>query len=275
MEKISEELEKNVEILRSGYTNYKDLKNASFLIANEELSALTMTPLDTLKRYNNWYFFEGDYYYLKELGSIIGFINELLGQYLSEYMDLPTIEYHVVQKDGKIVGLFSRNFKSSLYDYSLGMYAPKNLVSDIRKIITGNDYECNEETCKQLTAYLIRNYYSSLKDRLMNSMYAYNSKERFIMAPLYDYESSFMDPQMMTYLDPLINYCFNYESCETLRNNNKYYAESLEKIYGFDILSALKIISDKYSIVIPSEVKDYYKNFDIERKSFMKYMGVH
>lgn len=275
MEKISEELEKNVEILRSGYTNYKDLKNASFLIANEELSALTMTPLDTLKRYNNWYFYEGDYYYLKELGSIIGLINELLGQYLSEYMELPTIEYHVVQRDDKIVGLFSRNFKSSSYDYSLGMYASKNLVSDIRKILTDKDYECNEDIRKQVTSYVVRNYYSALKDRLMNSMYAHNSKEKFIMAPLHDYESSFMDSEMMTYIDPLINYCFNYESCESLRHNNKYYAESLEKIYGFDILSALKVISDKYSIVIPSKVKDYYESFDKERKNFMKHMGVH
>lgn len=82
---------------------------------HENLLALSKAiniSLSDLILKNNWYVYNGEYYYFKKISIAMRVVNELLGEYLSKYMELPTVEYGLVLDFNKIVGLLSKNFRS-------------------------------------------------------------------------------------------------------------------------------------------------------------------
>ena len=46
-------------------------------------------------------------------------------------------------------------------------------------------------------------------------------------------------------------------------------------ILDYSIELALKDIENRHLILIPEELKDYYKKFDLERKNFIKAHGLY
>lgn len=273
MIKLDENFEKNLETLRTGYSRFVDVGKASYVPASEELEEITSTPKDVLEKYNNWYFVNGDFHYLKRLGSILGLVNELLGQELSEYMGLPTIKYDIAEENDKIVGVISKNFKNPSFNYRNATCLPKSLLIEIKSILVDKDFKCDETTRRQLTAYLLRNFFAAQKDRLVNTMYAYNNKNSFLVAPLYDYESAFLDPEMMTYIDPIISWTFGPESIAYLDQNNEYFREYVEMLYDFNVLASLNKIEETRKVNIPRELKEYYGTFVNERLDQMEFLG--
>lgn len=270
---LSDEEMQNINAIKSPGVRLYDIGNYHHIEADEELAQITMTPLDHLKKYNNWYFKNGEFVYFKKRTGLLQILNELLGEYLSEYMNLPTVKYKVVEHDGEIAGLVSPIFKNSSYNYFPAYSLNREKLKKIKRILKDPSFECDEETRKLLTAYIVRNYYASQKDRMVNVLYATSSKSDFIMAPLYDYEASFDDPEMMHIPDPMIEYNFNPESIAFLRQNNAYFEEYIELIKSFKIHVALKKIEMKKNIVIPSYAKEYYKDYDQKRKLYMKNIG--
>lgn len=274
MEMLDDIAAYDISVLQTGYSDFRDLNSAMHLPADEELSELTQTSIEDLEQYDNWYFIDGDCWYYKEVYRAFVLINELLGEKLSLYMDLPTIRYSLVSKEGKLSGLISKNFKNQSENYAKGISIPPELIGYLQKCLIDRNKSISEHTRRQLTSYLIRNFYSALCDRIANTLYAYNSKEPFIMAPLWDYESSFCDSELRDYVDPLIYFPFSYHNCELLANNNDYFKYYLHKIWTFDIKRALQEIAFEHKIVIPSEFYKYYRQFDIERKEVLNEMGL-
>ena len=148
------------------------------------------------------------------------------------------------------------------------------MIGYLQKCLIDRNKSISEHTRRQLTSYLIRNFYSALCDRIANTLYAYNSKEPFIMAPLWDYESSFCDSTLRDYVDPLIYFPFSYHNCELLANNNDYLSIIFTR-FGHSILNVLckKLLLNIKSL-FPSEFYKYYRQFDIERKEVLNEMGL-
>lgn len=274
MKCLSKDEEKNIEALRSGYSRFVNLEDAVRMPANEELSEMLITPVVTLREYDNWFFYNGEFHYFKERKGLTSMVNELLGQELSEYMNLPTIKYQIAQKDGKIVGLISPNFKDLRYDYFDSRTLSREQLKSIRELFVSGNISFDEKTRELLTAYILRNYYASQKDRQNNSLYAKSSREPFIMSPLFDYEASFDDPTMLSYVDPLLSYTFTPESTDIVMKNNPYFKEYLEYILAFDVKKALNNIESKQKINIPFALREQYYSFDTERREFMSEMGL-
>lgn len=75
-------------------------------------------PLVSLGRSGDWYVNDNCVaYYLKRRGYLAIILNELIGEYLSKYMGLETVEYDLAYEDDNIVGLFSKNFRKPKVDY--------------------------------------------------------------------------------------------------------------------------------------------------------------
>ncbi len=82
-----------------------------------ELSKILNVDVETLLYKNHWYLYQDEFYYLKKRACISYILNELLGEYISRYMSLPTVTYDLALDDDKIVGLLSKNFLRSDGNY--------------------------------------------------------------------------------------------------------------------------------------------------------------
>ena len=76
-----------------------------------KLSKKLNIPFIDLLLKKNWYLYNGEYYYFKKMSIAMRILNELLGEYLSKYMNLPTVEYTLALDYDKVVGLLSKNFR--------------------------------------------------------------------------------------------------------------------------------------------------------------------
>lgn len=270
---IAKNVEVNLAALKTGYSKF-DILNEHFKIEiSEDGAEFVGTSFDNLKNYPNWYLIGNKKFYFKERKGVRALISELLGEDLSHFMDLDTIEYKIVQdKMGNILGLISEDVKDEGALYTRSSYLSKKDLQEIRKILLDKTYECDDDLRRKLTAYLVRNFYSSLKDRIANSFLA-KKNGKIILPAIIDYESSYIETDMMTYVDPLINYTFHPESIQFIRENNEYYQEYVDRVLSYKYDEALRRIEEIHKIAIPSDIKDYYLEFESERNEFLSHIG--
>ena len=62
-------------------------------LTRDELAYLLHINKEIIEKKENWYSYDGDMWFLKRRNKMRFIINELLGEYLSMYMSLPTIHY--------------------------------------------------------------------------------------------------------------------------------------------------------------------------------------
>ncbi len=260
-------------MLKTDKTKTIDINSGIKLPADDRTEKLTRTPLETIKRYNTWYFIDEKTYYLKKRVNNFAILNELIGEELAILMGIPTIHYSLATDDDDIIGVFSENFLDGTYNYHKGIHASKNTLLEIRKILTDKSYECDESLRRNYTAMLIKHFYTSLNDRSENTYYGI-SDGKLVFTPTFDYESSFIKLDEETYIDPLINYSFNPESSAYIKENNEYFEEYLNMILNYSITSILSRIEEKHGINIPTDFVSYYENFDKKKKEFMKTLGL-
>lgn len=264
---------KNTEILKTNKTKTIDINSGVKLPADEETATVTRTPLEMIETHDSWYFLNGKFYYLKDRVNNLAILNELIGEELAEYMHIPTIHYALATKDDKIIGVLSENFLDGTYSHHQGLFANRKILRAIRKILTNKNFECDESLRRKYTAMLVKNFYSSLGDRNENTYYGI-SNGKLVFTPTFDYESSFIMPFEETYFDPLINYSFNPESSEFIKDNNEYFEEYLEMIKKCNIINILSRVEENHGIRIPNDFVDHYVDFDTKRKEFMKTLGL-
>ena len=273
MTDIAKEVNKDLESLRTGYSRFESLDDAVKLDVDENVAAYIGLPISELLDYPNWYLKNGKHFYFKERTEVSSLLNELLGQDLSEFMGLPTIKYDIVENsEGRIIGLLSEDIRKKNVIYRQCRYFRDDERDYIFRVLTDSTVECDQNFKRDLTYYVVRNYYSSLRARLCNSEVIV-SEGGYEIPPLMDYESSYIDPMMITYSDPLITFTFNEDTIAGLRENNEYFDEALNRVMDYSYLEALNIISKKHNINIPYSVRSYYMEFQQNRKQTMDYMG--
>ena len=188
-------------------------------------------------------------------------------------MGIPTIHYALASNDNNIIGILSENFLDGTYTHQQGLFASRKILREMRKMLTDKNFECDESLRRKYTAMLIKHFYSSLTDRNANTYYGI-CNGKLVFTPTFDYEASFINPFGETYIDPLINYSFNPESSEFIKENNEYFEEYLEMIKNCDIINILSRVEENHGIRIPNDFVDHYVSFEKNKKEFMKTLGL-
>lgn len=271
---IDKSVELNIDRIQTGYSRFDILDDAAKIILNDEIVSSINLPLSNISEYNNWYKKNDKQYYFKEIDSLVVLLNELLGEDLSIWMELPTVHYDIVtDREDRIIGLLSENVKRKNKIYIDSRNLDKSSVERIRNIFTGDEIHYDPKFKRDLTYYVIRNFYSVLQDRYSNSEVIWNG-DSFEIPPLMDYASSYNDHLVGVYYDPLITFTFTEKEISYLRENNEFFLEALTRVFEYSYKDALLRLEKKYDIVIPVVVKQYYMQFGEWRKQVLIDMGL-
>lgn len=278
---FNKDLEFNLESLRTGYSRFFNMSDLEPLPVDEELSLNTLIPLKELR--DNWYFIKlfGDksynYYYYKKIISLKEMLNELIGVEVSKYMCLPTVEYTIAEENGVISGLLSKNFNDPDKNYiNSDSIRELNHYKRLRNLLLDSTPDFQNKGIKKLiTTYFMNNFYLSLKDRTTNSK-CYIDGMDVIIAPIFDYESAFLDPEMVNYIDPLFLHqiSINKKVVNGIEKANNTFNEVVDKLNELNIKKIMDKVEDKNCIYIPDEIKGYYIDYDNKRREHMKTLGI-
>lgn len=232
--------------------------------------------------------YNGEYYYFKKMSIAMRVVNELLGEYLSKYMELPTVEYELVLDFNKIVGLLSKNFRNRQKKYYASYEVKRR---DLSLFSTAIESHKINELRKILDRLIMKDFYSCLTDRGNNTLISMNFLKKVSLEESFDYELSFVDerestelnlgsekPKYDTYYNPLFvskdpdsRYeGITYDTLREMLEYDEYLNEVFECIMDFDIKKALLDLEDAHNFKIADEMKEYYFDFDKLRKDELR-----
>lgn len=260
---------RNPRILLTSDTKYIRVDSMK-KISSEDLSFSLPSNLEG--RNGDWYENEnGEQYYLKRRKYLAIILNELLGEYLSLYMGLETIEYDLAYDGDNIVGLFSKNFRKKGIDYVYYHYLTEDEKKFIDRVLflrAKTDWA--KEYKQQYTDYLLRNFYANQGDKVFNVL-CYRDSGLIYLSTLFDYELSFINSEDSYIVDPfIIRDDFDYKLIRKMRKKDECLDESIEKILKFNMEDTLERIKSDFGIRIPDVVMEHYISYDEERKRLMK-----
>lgn len=228
---------------------------------------------------NRWHKIDGKWYFYKSDGYDFHFVNELLGEVISEYFGLDTVHYQVAKRivGGKEeYGLVSENFCSTDYLYTRTW--DYNLES-------GNIHRLDEliEICKSpeefklllsdMKKFVIRDFYTSQLDRSGNNFLFKEKKDKSEgkrLAPLYDYENSFESISPEIYSNQILRVNMKDTELPKFFKKDPEYQENLSRIRDANMDELMKIVEERHNILIPSDMKDYYRESDKEKKDIIR-----
>lgn len=259
-----------------------DLVNIEDSAAN--LSKAINIPISTLYDKPFWFTYNGQYYYYKEMSNAIRILNELLGQYFSEYMDLPSIQYELALGKNGIEGVLSKNFREPEKTYVEASSLPLYYYIYIDYLLHFID-GTNHELKKKLDALIVKDLFTCMIDRHANTLCT--TDEGLDLAPQFDYEYSLsltdLNGNMRTrinYSNPLfIKFPYYHGSSriidpqylKKMMRHDKQISLYCEKMADVDINAVLEKISAERKIVIPDKIVNHYETFYNDRKdSLMK-----
>ncbi len=229
---------------------------------------------------DQWHKIDEEWYFYKSDGYDFHFVNELLGEVISEYFDLDTVHYQVAQLCVKgeepEYGLVSKNFCSKEYLYTRTW--DYNLTrGDIHYLDNLRDICKNEEEFKQLLSdmkkFIIRDFYTSQGDRSGNNFLFQEKKdgsEGKRLAPLYDYENAYQIYPSRIYNNQILYVDMKDKELPNFFKKDKEYQESLCKIRDADMNQLMDIVEERHNILIPNDLKEYYRTIDKEKKEIIK-----
>lgn len=268
----------------------RDLEKANMSIL--KLSKTLNVPISELVLKDNWYIYNGEFYYYKKLYHAMRVINELLGEILSDYMGLPSVHYSLALDYNNIVGLLSKNFRIKGRKYAQASQIKPKYLQDFSEALESREIT---NLRKIIDKTLIRDFYSCLSDCLNNTLVSASLLKQYRLAESYDYEMSFIDSredkehilwgsdiehEYDTYYNPLfIEGIINgkkeykkitYDTLKSMLEYDEFLRSQLEKIMDFNMSESLEAIENTHGILIDDELKNYYKRFDRTRKEELR-----
>ena len=225
-----------------------------------------------------WYKINGEWYFYKGDGYDFHFINELLGEVISEYFGLSTIHYNIaklcVNGQKEKYGLLSKNFcekncsYKTAWDYGLESKRDLSVLENIKTICNSeNEYL---ELLKDLKKFFIRDFYTSQSDRSGKNFLFKETDNSIRLAPLYDYENSFESITPERYRNQIGEINLRNNETTYILKNDSLFQELLQLIIDIDMKSLLQMTEDRHKIIVPNNLKDYYINHDKEIKKLVK-----
>lgn len=223
---------------------------------------------------NKWYFFKGDNFDFH-------FINELLGEVISEYFDLKTVHYKVAKLiigDKKPeIGVISENFCSNDYQYTRIFDYPNLHAGDIFNLESLRDICSTDEEFKILFSdfkkFMIRDFYTSQGDRSGNNFLfqePLDASEGKRLSPLYDYENAYeMYPRNLIH-NALITQNMEKDYIRKYLKKDNEYQEILSKVRDADMQKFINEVQDRHNIIIPNDIQKVYLECDKKKKEIIK-----
>ncbi len=225
-----------------------------------------------------WFKYKGTYYYYKETTLAIRIINELLGQYLSEYMDLPTIKYDLCLNEENIIGLLSKNFREQGKEYINACDLSIIQYVYIDYLLRFGDRK--NELRRKLINMITKDIFTCMIDRFANTLCI--GGDHFDLAPLFDYEYSMSYRDIngnirddLEYQSPLLaKFPYTYHSLKAISDEefkrmvkkDEQYREAAERMNALKMNDVLDTISDERGIFIPDDLREYYTDFYHDRQ---------
>lgn len=223
---------------------------------------------------NHWHKLNDEWHFYKSDGYDVHFINELLGEVISEYFSLDTVHYRVAKliKPDKSTeyGLVSKNFcdKDLVYkrswDYNLAPKRNLDVLKDLQNIC-----KSRKEYIKLLDdmkKFFIRDFYVSQKDRTGNNFLFKETKEGIRLAPLYDYEKSFDTLDLGIYRNQIGEININNYDIQLLLKKDKKFQELLYLLMDANIRNFIDTVEERHNILVPEDDKEYYVKHERELK---------
>lgn len=229
-------------------------------------------PNNLLGRNGCWYKNkDGEEYYLKRRLFINVIMNELIGEYLSKYMSLDTVEYQLAYEEDTIVGLFSKNFRVPDLEYVYYEYLTKEEKEYLDRLIRSRAFRQSiNEYKREYTDYFMRNFYANQGDRVFNVLCC-RENGKVHLSTLFDYELSLIHPDDEYIVDQfLMQGEISCRFIKMIRKRDTCFRDSLDKVLGFNMENTLDSIESDFGIKIPDNVLEYYLSYDKERKKLMK-----
>ncbi len=228
---------------------------------------------------NNKWFFLKDKHNLSDINDSLEFFNELLGQEISNYFDLETATYMIVKKYKNKhfkYCLLSENCFDNNYDYfafeDLNIPTENKKLADslnIIKQLCQNNADNNYLLLQDIIKMSIRDLYSNTIDRHNLNFFFKKSNGILRLAPLFDYEHSFMEPATL-YENPLVKIDISdNETCETIKNDDTF-QESINKLMNINISKLLNLAQEKNGILLSENFKNIFINHDKKTKTIVK-----
>lgn len=232
-----------------------------------------------MKCYNNWYLYQKQYYYFKEISNFpydnIFTLNHLLGEQIANYFQIPTVHF-VPAKVGNEEGIASLNFRNPNC-----LYQPYNLLEmsffDTLKFYQENFASDNHEPhiISPLLRLIAFHIYTDLADLSDDNLLLSKNADGLSLAPIFDYDLLFTHDFDLN----LTSYFYNTSVCsfEIPSKNFEYllisYAEFKTYLTSFidiDMDKILKEITEEYQLTNCERYFDEYKEEDEIKKEFIR-----
>lgn len=252
---------------------------SSKLTSPYKLSRTLKIRKEIVTLWNNWHEINGSWYYFKSFDNypdpISNFINELIGEYLSFGLALPSVHYKIGKADDKY-GLLSLCFRNKKNRYiepnNVGLYVNNNNLNNLKEIQNYCKDENNfKEIVSELSKMIAIDLYMGQTDRTNNNFTFQKNKDGLHLAPLYDFENSFLTPRDI--YEPTT---YNAASLFTIKLKHKKEIKNypeleryLNKLLSLDIEKVLNDIAASFKIDIPEERIKIYKKYIEKRKKML------
>lgn len=226
---------------------------------------------------NRWHKIDGEWFYLKCDNNDFYFINELMGEVISEYFDLDTVHYKIAQLnvdgENKGYGVLAKNFCDvnntymTAWDYHFEPSKDLSILEKIKNIcLFEEEYLLLLNDMKKM---FIRDFYTAQRDRAVNNLLFKINNDGVRLAPLYNYEYSFEALDKHKYSNPIgeLNIS-NSTTKERLLEDHKF-QELLYMLMKANMKSFIDKVEERHKILVPEDIKDIYIKHDTEVKGLV------
>lgn len=280
IEKCITDKTKIFEIKTNSLIEFNTTDVDKFNVIAKKISEETGVPQDLIYTapyfffINHWHKIDGEWFFYKSNGSNFHFINELLGEVITNFFGLDTIHYKIaklnVEGNKGEYGLISKNFceigntYKTVWDYGFAPRKDLCVLENIRNI-------CQSEKeylllLEDLKKFFIRDFYVSQSDRTGNNFLFKITSDGIRLAPLYDYEYSFESIKPHIYRNQIAQVNITNSETQSLFRKDLKFQELLYLIMRADMQSFINEVEDKHKILVPSEYKELYKKHDTKIK---------
>ena len=234
----------------------------------------TRYGIDLHNKIKNWYKINDIWYYYKNVSGKT-FINELIGEIVSEYFDIDTIHYQIAQlidsEGNSKIGLISENFCDLNTNYRTLDYYEKlhkfffwkydSLPETFNKLKTiclnSSNYLQLASSIKKL---YIRDFSTSETDRSKNNILFKDDGNSVMLGTLYDYEETFTDDISIipVYISDIGKMDVRNPYTQLLLREDPESQKLLELLMTMDINQIMSQTEQRHNIVIPEYAKQEY-----------------
>ena len=264
-----------------------EISKDNFDIYLDKFHNETNVPKSFVRNYDffteHWVNLNDEWYFFKDFSDNYeyhGTINELLGELISDYFGVDTVHFRMAKftnkKGCETYGIVSNNFCSKDYDcvrpleYGFKLKDDLTIFDEIGNLDIKSD--CKKELLLDLKKLLIRDFYSSERDR-HNMNIDFLVKDNYLkLSPLFDYEISFLRSYDKLYLYKNTIMALNLlnDGDRLLLRTDSDFQKLLYLVMLIDMRKSLSEIEDKHEIIIPENYKEEYIEHDKKIKSLVK-----